>query len=193
MFERRSSAATHTARSIVGDTAQTALSSGGAASPELAGELQRQIAAERVAGDGERVGCRSRSISSRITNSGIVRQPGVIEAARQVLGAAAIPLVQPDDVPAGGPGLVGHAAHVVRDAGALEAVQQQQRRVVLRPRRASGSAPARARRRRRRSTGRPAQAAAETGAAWPTRRASACGRRGSEAGTQGSKVIANLN
>jgi hypothetical protein len=48
----------------------------------------------------------------------------MIEAARQPFGAAAIALIEPDDVPAGGPRLVRDAAHVVRHAGAFKAVQQ---------------------------------------------------------------------
>ena len=57
----------------------------------------------------------------------VVRQPGVIEAARQLLGAAAVALVEADDVPAGGPRLVGNAAHVVREARPFETVQQDER------------------------------------------------------------------
>src|SRR5262245_21501097 len=44
-----------------------------------------------------------------------------------MLGLTAIALVETNDVPARGKGLVGHAAHVVRRARSLEAVQQQQR------------------------------------------------------------------
>ncbi len=44
-----------------------------------------------------------------------------------MLGLAAIALVETNDVPARGEGLVGHAAHVVGRARALEAVQEQQR------------------------------------------------------------------
>ena len=95
---------------------------------DLAGELQRQVAAQRVAGDGH---CRDAIAYDQFVQheQRIVRQPGVIQAARQMLRLAAVALVQAHDVPARRKGLLGHAAHVVRRARAFEAVQQQQRRM----------------------------------------------------------------
>src|SRR5262245_17924456 len=60
--------------------------------------------------------------------SNIVRQPRMIETARQPFGPAAIALIEPDDVPPRGPRLVGNAAHVVGHAGTLEAVKQDKGR-----------------------------------------------------------------
>ena len=54
----------------------------------------------------------------------------MIQATRQVLGVAAVALVEPHDVPATGPRLVGHSAHVVRKAGALETMQQDVGRML---------------------------------------------------------------
>ena len=79
----------------------------------VAGELEGQIAAERVADDREGAGVPSTSISSRMTAAGIRGQPRVVEPLRQVLGAAAVPLVEQHDVEAGRPRLVGEPAHVV--------------------------------------------------------------------------------
>ena len=89
----------------------------------LAGELQREIAAERVAGEGE---ARQAIVAGEDTHhlERVGGQPRVVEPATQVLGAAAIALVETHDVEAAGPGLVGHAAHVVPVTRPLEAVQQ---------------------------------------------------------------------
>src|SRR5688572_25009994 len=55
----------------------------------------------------------------------------MIKATRQVFGVAAVALVEPHDVPATGPRLVGHSAHVVGKAGALETMQQDEGRMLL--------------------------------------------------------------
>ena len=55
----------------------------------------------------------------------------MIEPLRQVLRAAAVALVEPDDVEAGGKRLVGDAAHVMRLARSLEPVQHDQCRTRL--------------------------------------------------------------
>jgi hypothetical protein len=55
-------------------------------------------------------------------------QSRTIQPSRHVLGAAAVALIEPDDIEAGGEGLVGEAAHVVRFARSFETVQGQQRR-----------------------------------------------------------------
>ena len=72
----------------------------------------------------------SRATSSRITKPASCGQARMIEARREVLGAAAVALIQPDDVEAAREGLVGDAAHVVRGARSLEPVQQDQQRMA---------------------------------------------------------------
>ena len=97
---------------------------------ELAGELHGDVAAKRVARHGE--GREPVAIPQLGEDAQrIRREAGVIQALRQVLGPAAVPLIEPDDVEAGGEGLVGEAAHVVRVARPLETVQHQQRRAGL--------------------------------------------------------------
>ena len=79
IFDRRSSASTHTPRSIVGDTAQTAFSSGGAASAKLARQLQREVPAQRIPGDGD--GRDAIALDQLADDEQrIVRQPRVVEA-----------------------------------------------------------------------------------------------------------------
>ena len=51
-----------------------------------------------------------------------------------MLGVAAVPLVEPDDVHAAGERLGGHAAHVVRVARAVQTVQGDERGMFPRPR-----------------------------------------------------------
>jgi hypothetical protein len=76
---------------MIGETAATA-SSARRSVAVLAGELQRQVAAERVAGDGDRR-MPSTAISSWTTWRR--RRSGRSETARrQMLGVAAVPLVQ---------------------------------------------------------------------------------------------------
>src|SRR5436190_8724413 len=50
-----------------------------------------------------------------------------------MLGAAAVPLVETHHVPPRCPGLVRDAAHVMRETRTLEAVQEQERRMILWP------------------------------------------------------------
>ena len=114
----------------------------------------------------------------------IVGQAGVVEAAREMLGLAAVALIETYNIPARGKGLVGHAAHVVRSARALEAVQEQQRRmarglgmpVTMREHTCVG--------RDVEETRRQAMAVAERSAALPTRRSSGRGRSRRAAGTR---------
>ena len=97
-----------------------------------------------------------------------------------MLGAAAVALIEPHHVEAGGKRLVGEAAHVVRLARAFETVQRQQRRRGLTVR-----LPVAVRQHARVGGdveipgfgGGQARPAAAFG---PTRRASSCGRRPSE-------------
>ena len=56
------------------------------------------------------------------------------EARGEMLGVAAIALVEPHDVLPAGEGLRGEAAHVVRVGGPIEAVQDEQRRMLPRTR-----------------------------------------------------------
>src|SRR5262245_8951402 len=55
----------------------------------------------------------------------------MVKATRQVLGVAAVALVEPHDVPTAGPRLVGHSAHVMGKAGALETMQEDEGRMLL--------------------------------------------------------------
>ena len=54
----------------------------------------------------------------------------MIQAVRQVFGRAAVPLVESNRVETGGERLVGQATHVVRVAGAFEAVKRDERGMV---------------------------------------------------------------
>ena len=94
---------------------------------QFAGQFHRDIATQRIARHGE---SRQAVAVAQLPQDEerIGREPRVIEPARQVLGTAAIALIEADDVEAGGQGLVGHAAHVVREARAFQPVQHQQRR-----------------------------------------------------------------
>src|SRR5262245_4462773 len=60
-----------------------------------------------------------------------MRQSRVIETSRQMLGVAAVPLIEPDDVPPCGPRLVGYAGDVVGQTGPFQSVQQQERGMSL--------------------------------------------------------------
>mgnify|MGYP002085141810 CR=1 FL=1 len=99
------------------------LSEASAKSRAEADVLEREIAAKRVPGDDD---CADTVLLDEFPQDkqGISRQPGVIEAARQVFGATAVALVQPHDVPASGPRLVRNARHVVRPTRALQPMEQ---------------------------------------------------------------------
>src|SRR5688572_29486478 len=93
---------------------------------EIACKLQREISAEGITGNRE--GRESVHIDE-LAHYGnrIAGESRVIKAVRQVLGRTAVPLVESNRVEAGGECLVGEAAHVVRIAGAFEAVKRDQR------------------------------------------------------------------
>ena len=98
---------------------------------ELARQLQRQVAAERVAGDGQLPDAFGPDQLAH-DEQRVVRQTRVVQPAGEMFGVAAVPLIEADHIPAGGPRLVGDAGDVVSEARALEAVQQQQRRMLRR-------------------------------------------------------------
>ena len=174
--------------SITGDTAANALTSGNVAVAQLAGQLHGDVAAERVAGHGEaRQPVAIAQLGQHAQRIG--GQPRVIEPARQVLGAAAIALVEPDDVESGGEGLLGQAAHVMRFARALETVQRQQRR-----RRLTVRLPVAVRQHPRvggdvEKPGFGGGKRGERRGVWPTRRASSCARRPSGEGECRSEYL----
>ena len=60
-----------------------------------------------------------------------MRPPRVIEGRRQFFRAAAIALVHPDHIHARRQALLGNAQHVLRVAGALEAMQGDQGQCIL--------------------------------------------------------------
>ena len=92
----------------------------------LTGQFQREVAAERVAGNRERR--QPIDLGQLVYHvRGVGGQPGMKQPARQVLGPAAVPLVQPDRVHAAGERLGGKTAHVVRIARSIQAVQGDQR------------------------------------------------------------------
>ena len=99
----------------------------------------------------------------------------MIKAVRQMLGRTAVALIEPNRVEAGGEGLVGEPAHVVRIAGAFEAVQARSAWDAPTAAAANGSARARACRERRRTSEAEAAAARGTCAVFPTRTGSSNG------------------
>ena len=103
----------------------------GCSRAQFAGQFQRQVAAERVTGKRH---CADAIPLDQLPNhvQRIVGQSRVVQAPRQLFGAAAIPLIQTHDVPSLGPGLVGDASHVVGVTRALEAVQQDDGRTLVR-------------------------------------------------------------
>ena len=91
---------------------------------EIAGELQREVAAKRVAGD------RDRSEAIYLDELAhhemrIMRETRMVQAVGERFGAATIALIQAHRIEARGERLIGEAAHVMRGARALQAVQQQ--------------------------------------------------------------------
>jgi hypothetical protein len=92
---------------------------------EFPGEFQREITAQRVAGEGE--ACQAVDDELAHHRKWIGGETRVIQPAGQVLGAAAVALVETDDVEAARPRLVGHPAHVVAVARPFEAMQQDDR------------------------------------------------------------------
>jgi len=89
---------------------------------EVAGQLERQIATQRIA--------RNREGANPVADDQfaqdekrIVGQPRVVQTAREVLGIPAVALVQSDDVPAARPCLVCHPSHVMGEAGAFQSMQ----------------------------------------------------------------------
>ena len=99
----------------------------------LARELQREVPAERIAGDRDR---RQPVDVGQLVHDvrGVGGQPRVKEPFRQMLRIAAVALVQPHDVHAARERFRGEAAHVVRAARSVQAVQRDERRVLPRPR-----------------------------------------------------------
>ena len=94
-------------------------------------ELQRQISSERVAGDAD--GSEAVDVREFVHDeSRVRRQSGVKEACREMLGVPAVSLVEPHDVHALLERLGRDAAHVVRVARCVEAVQQKDGRVFPR-------------------------------------------------------------
>ena len=94
----------------------------------LARQLQREVAAERVAGDADR----RQPVDARelVDDMRRVRgQPRVKQPLRQMFGVAAVALVQPHDVHAARERLGGEPAHVVRLARSVQAVEGDERRV----------------------------------------------------------------
>ena len=112
---------------MIGDTAATPTSAGGACVAVLAGQLQREIAAERIAGDGDR---RQAVDARQLVDDvrGVGGQAGMKQPGGQMLGVAAVALVQAHDVHAARERLRGDAAHVVRVARSVQAVQRDERR-----------------------------------------------------------------
>ena len=97
----RSSARTHSLISRIGETAATARSDAMRMIAVLAGELQREIAAERIAGYRDVVNAIDvRQFFDHVL--GVCRQAGVKEPGRQMFRLAAISLIEPDDVHARG-------------------------------------------------------------------------------------------
>jgi hypothetical protein len=98
----------------------------------LAGELQREVAPERVTGDHHRSNAiHRRQLADHVFRVG--REPGMEQTGREMLGAAAVPLVQAYDAHAAGEGLGAEALHVVGVARAVEAMEREQRGAVPRP------------------------------------------------------------
>ena len=94
----------------------------------VARQLQCEIPAERVAGDDhalDAVLCRDLLDHVR----GVCREARVIQPVAERLGAAAVALVEQDDVEAAREGLVGDPLHVVRGARSFQAVERDQQRM----------------------------------------------------------------
>src|SRR6266545_3980742 len=94
---------------------------------EISRQLQREVSSQRVAGDDDAVDAVARADLVHHKDR-IVRQPRVIEAGREVLGAAAVALVQEHGIESCGVCLFGDPRHVMRGARALETVQHDERR-----------------------------------------------------------------
>ena len=60
---------------------------------------------------------------------GIMRQARVVQPRSEMLGPAAVALIEQQDAEAGTKSLCREAAHVMRAAGSLEPVERQQHRV----------------------------------------------------------------
>ncbi len=105
-----------------GDGGDGAEHCGLGAGAELAGELEHEIAAHRVAD--ERDAAQAEAGGERAHDRGdIAREAGVVERGREGFGAAAVAHVHADDVEAGAPHLVGVADDVLRLRRAFEAVE----------------------------------------------------------------------
>ena len=145
----------------------------------FAGQLQRQVAAERVAGhrDGRQAVDRRQLVDDV---PGVGGQARVEQAGRQMLGVAAVPLVQPHDVHAAGERLGGDAAHVVRVARAVQPVQEQMSVGCSQGRGCQWQCASTRASCRRRNSGASAEEAAESSAGCPSRRASFGGRSRSD-------------
>ena len=100
--------------------------SSGNLAPASPASLSARLPAERIASHGH--GVETFGVDQFAQHEHrVVDEAGVIEPAREVLGAPAVALVQPHHVPAGRPRFVGHATHVVRLARSFEPVQQEER------------------------------------------------------------------
>src|SRR5678815_5888825 len=60
-----------------------------------------------------------------------MRQAGVVQTAREMLGVTAVPLIEAYHIPAGRPRLVGNAGDVVGLTRTFQAMQQEKRRVLV--------------------------------------------------------------
>ena len=100
---------------------------GGRLGAVVARQLQRNVAAQRVADDGNRGEAveRHQLLNDRLRVGG---QSGVVEAGGQVFRPAAVALVEQHHVEAARERLVRQPAHVVRLARPFEAVEGEQRR-----------------------------------------------------------------
>ena len=128
-----SSASTHTARSIVGETAQTAHSSFGGLAPKSPASFNVRLPPSEYPATAN--ACQAVHLNQLAHHRNrIAGEPRVIEAVGQVFGRAAVALVEAHRVEAGGECLVGQAAHVMRLARALEAVKRDERGMLPRPR-----------------------------------------------------------
>ena len=118
---------------MMGDTAATGAQRPRRMCPVFGGELQRDVAAERVARDRDRR--QSINLAQLVDDvRGVGGQPGVKQADRQLLGVAAVALVEAHDVQAAAKRLGGEAAHVVGLARSVEPVQRDERRMLPRAR-----------------------------------------------------------
>src|SRR5207237_9712986 len=99
---------------------------------EIAGELQREVAAKRVAGDRDRWEAIYLDELAH-HEMRIMRETRMVQAVGERFGAATIALIQAHRVKARGERLIGEDAHVMRGARALHAVQQQDGELLAEP------------------------------------------------------------